>query len=246
MKVGKSGYLHESHDGNEAHAGAFVTHSPGAFKLGAAVLEYKPVGHEAVIDIHHTNVPPEARGQGAAEKLCDAAYAHARSSGLKILPTCSYVRDKYVPEHLDHEHVGTMTLRAVDAGVPGLQIETALNGVATLRLTEARRRNPLTEAILSRMREWLQAQQQAWPAVGSDGPAPDVRSIVLESSGPVFSSGHCLKELGGADAATVGRVLELCTEVSEAPCGFEGSPFGHAAAADPVPPLRVRAPPLRR
>jgi predicted GNAT family acetyltransferase len=40
---------------------------------------------------NHTFVPPEARGQGVAQKLVEALVADARVQGFRIEPACSYV-----------------------------------------------------------------------------------------------------------------------------------------------------------
>ena len=39
----------------------------------------------------HTGVPPQFRGQGIAEQLIKAATDHARATGGRIVPVCSYV-----------------------------------------------------------------------------------------------------------------------------------------------------------
>jgi predicted GNAT family acetyltransferase len=44
------------------------------------------------IDLQHTEVPSEARGHHVAESLAAAAFAYARQSGLKVIPTCPFVR----------------------------------------------------------------------------------------------------------------------------------------------------------
>lgn len=43
------------------------------------------------IDFSHTWTPPPLRGQGLAAQLVAAAVAHARSEGLQIRASCSYV-----------------------------------------------------------------------------------------------------------------------------------------------------------
>ena len=56
---------------------------------------------------------------GVAEKLCNAAFAHAKKEvtppqepahrwpdmtmqGYCVVPTCSYIRDRYVPKHTEY------------------------------------------------------------------------------------------------------------------------------------------------
>jgi uncharacterized protein len=46
---------------------------------------------KTVMDMAHTFVPVSKRGMGLAAKLCDAAFAHAQSRSLPVIPTCSYI-----------------------------------------------------------------------------------------------------------------------------------------------------------
>ncbi|XP_039821642.1 acetyltransferase At1g77540-like [Panicum virgatum] len=57
---------------------------------GEPFLEYR-VPSPAVMDMVHTYVPRSKRGQGLAARFCDAAFAHARARGMRVLPTCSYI-----------------------------------------------------------------------------------------------------------------------------------------------------------
>lgn len=57
---------------------------------GTAVLAYDRTG-DRVMDIYSTFVPPAARGRGIAARLVEAAVAHARAEGYRIIPSCSYV-----------------------------------------------------------------------------------------------------------------------------------------------------------
>jgi len=50
-----------------------------------------PAAAAAVMDMVHTYVPRSKRGQGLAARLCDAAFAHARGRGMRVVPTCSYI-----------------------------------------------------------------------------------------------------------------------------------------------------------
>ena len=61
-----------------------------------------PAAAAAVMDMVHTYVPRSKRGQGLAARLCDAAFAHARGRGMRVVPTCSYisVRDPSPPPPL--------------------------------------------------------------------------------------------------------------------------------------------------
>uniref|UniRef100_A0A0E0KQT0 N-acetyltransferase domain-containing protein n=1 Tax=Oryza punctata TaxID=4537 RepID=A0A0E0KQT0_ORYPU len=53
----------------------------------------------AVMDMVHTYVPGSKRGRGLAARLCDAAFAHARRHGMRVLPTCSYISETYLPRN---------------------------------------------------------------------------------------------------------------------------------------------------
>ena len=60
------------------------------------VLDYRLQG--ARMEILHTGVPRELEGRGIAARLVQAALAHARAEGLKVLPSCSYVAS-YIRRH---------------------------------------------------------------------------------------------------------------------------------------------------
>ncbi len=55
-----------------------------------ALLNYRVLGN--VVEIVHTEVPPEYQGRGLAGKLATAALEWARAGGHKVLPSCSYVK----------------------------------------------------------------------------------------------------------------------------------------------------------
>ena len=78
-----------------------VQHKEGEFFIVVdgkkALLDYTVSGKK--MDIFHTFTDPELRGQGLAEKLCIAAFEHAKSNGLKIIPTCPYVKDTFLLKH---------------------------------------------------------------------------------------------------------------------------------------------------
>ncbi|KAL1533619.1 acetyltransferase-like protein [Salvia divinorum] len=63
-----------------------------------AYLEYEVRG-STVIDITHTYVPPSKRGLGLAADLCAAAFTHAQTHSLSVIPTCSYVSDTFLPRN---------------------------------------------------------------------------------------------------------------------------------------------------
>ena len=56
--------------------------------------------HDGKLDILQTIVPEEISGRGIASELVAAAYAHAKSVGLKPAATCSYAA-KWLERHPD-------------------------------------------------------------------------------------------------------------------------------------------------
>lgn len=65
---------------------------------GVAECVYRLQG--GVMNIVHTEVPPASEGRGVAAALVQAALAHARAQGLRVRPSCSYVR-AYMRRHPD-------------------------------------------------------------------------------------------------------------------------------------------------
>ncbi|KAL2892964.1 hypothetical protein RDABS01_008873 [Bienertia sinuspersici] len=68
-----------------------------------AYLEYKLTnsknGSPVTMDIIHTFVPSSKRGLGLASHLCVAAFNHAQSHSLLVIPSCSYVSDTFLPRN---------------------------------------------------------------------------------------------------------------------------------------------------
>ncbi|BCL75953.1 N-acetyltransferase [Jeongeupia sp. HS-3] len=54
-----------------------------------AEMTYSPLGDDRFI-IDHTGVDQAYSGQGLGYRLVDAAVAHARAKGMKILPLCPF------------------------------------------------------------------------------------------------------------------------------------------------------------
>ncbi len=80
------------------------------------------------------------------------------------------------------------------------------DGVAILSLTNPRKRNVLSSAVLAALEEWL-------AEIAND---PAARVVVIRAEGPVFSSGHDLNELVDGDAEQYADVFAACTRVMEA------------------------------
>ena len=56
------------------------------------------------LDLQHTVVPPEARGQGAGSRIVGAALDHARAHGLRVVPSCPFVGE-YLRDHPEYGDV---------------------------------------------------------------------------------------------------------------------------------------------
>ncbi len=66
-----------------------------------ACLMYRRSGKE--LDLYHTYVPEVFRGRGVAERLCQAAFEHAKAEGLTVIPSCSYISGAYLKRHPEYE-----------------------------------------------------------------------------------------------------------------------------------------------
>lgn len=53
-------------------------------------IDYRQIA--GVLDLFHTEVPSALEGQGLASRLARAAFAYARQAGVRVRPSCSYVR----------------------------------------------------------------------------------------------------------------------------------------------------------
>ena len=55
-----------------------------------------------VLDLYHTEVPPAGRGKGIAGQLLAGVFRHAQEVGVAVRPSCSYVRDTWLPRHSEY------------------------------------------------------------------------------------------------------------------------------------------------
>ena len=53
------------------------------------------------IELIHTEVPPELGGRGLGGVLAKAALDYAKHAGLKVTPTCPFVK-KYIERHAEY------------------------------------------------------------------------------------------------------------------------------------------------
>ena len=71
-----------------------------ATEAGVALLNYKLA--PGVMTVLHTEVPAALEGRGLASSLARAALDHARANGLRVVPTCPFVR-KYMERHPEYQ-----------------------------------------------------------------------------------------------------------------------------------------------
>lgn len=79
------------------------------------------------------------------------------------------------------------------------------DGIALLTLNQPEKRNALSLAL-------LQALYAELRAIQTDR---QVRIVVLRANGPVWSAGHDLKELAGANDTLLAEVFGVCTQAME-------------------------------
>ena len=58
-----------------------------------------------VLDIKKVFVPKEKRGKGLAKKLTKKCFEYAKENKLKVKLTCSYVKNKFMPEHKNYQNI---------------------------------------------------------------------------------------------------------------------------------------------
>ena len=88
---------------------------------------------------------------------------------------------------------------------PLLLYEVA-DGIAILTLNNPRKRNVLSRSLMTALKERLDAIRED----------TDVGVVILRAEGPVFSSGHDLRELSEGTTEDHASIFALCTEVMEA------------------------------
>ncbi len=81
-----------------------ITHNVAASRFETIVDGHLCVAdyrlHDHVMTITYTLVPPAIERRGIAAALVAAALAHARTTGLRVRPACSYVA-RYMQRHRD-------------------------------------------------------------------------------------------------------------------------------------------------
>ena len=84
-----------------------------------------------------------------------------------------------------------------------LILSSTQDSVTTLTLNSPQTRNALSTELMGQLRDAL-------IAIGED---TSVHVVVLAAEGPIFSSGHDLKEVRGADHARQQEIFDVCTEL---------------------------------
>jgi enoyl-CoA hydratase/carnithine racemase len=102
------------------------------------------------------------------------------------------------------EHVGVMHDKAVETSL--VLYDLVDNGVAILTLNNLEKRNALSKALLGELKLHLDSIKED----------QRVRVVILRSEGPVFSSGHDLREMVGGDEEEYSFIFAQCTDVMEA------------------------------
>jgi predicted GNAT family acetyltransferase len=72
-------------------------------EAGPAYVAYN-MPDERTIELHHTIVPRSERGRGIGSQVISAAIAYAREHGLRVIPTCHFVRT-WLEEHPEEQDV---------------------------------------------------------------------------------------------------------------------------------------------
>ena len=66
-----------------------------------SVLEYSEA-REGTLNYFHTYVPPELRGRGIADEIVRYALEDAERHGMKVIPSCWFVR-VYIQRHTRYQ-----------------------------------------------------------------------------------------------------------------------------------------------
>lgn len=83
-----------------------IKHNPTANRFETVIdghtayLSYNKV-NDTTLDYNHTIVPSQLGGRGIGTALVKHALDYAKESGLKIVPSCSFVRH-FISKHSDY------------------------------------------------------------------------------------------------------------------------------------------------
>jgi predicted GNAT family acetyltransferase len=82
---------------HRASSNRFTRRTPS----GLAYISYEQPDPRT-IDLQHTVVPEADRGQGIGGEVVESAIAHARENGLRVIPTCPFVK-AWLEKHPEHQ-----------------------------------------------------------------------------------------------------------------------------------------------
>lgn len=124
-----------------------------------------------------------------------------RSAYIKILPRC---HTKAIAIQKRCLHVSSYTHQKPEAGPSEHTLVSTQNGIRRITLNSLKKRNALSLTMLEELKQRLLDCHED----------KNVRVAIIDHNGPVFSSGHDLKELQsttGSEYHT--KIFQTCTEV---------------------------------
>ncbi len=86
-----------------------ILHDPQQQKfyipLGSEEAHLDYVERDGVMDIQHVYVPASQRGRGLAGKICIKAFDYARENGYRVVPTCPFVANDFLPRFKQYQEL---------------------------------------------------------------------------------------------------------------------------------------------
>jgi predicted GNAT family acetyltransferase len=86
-----------------------VVHDPDHSRFVVSVdgntaeIQYARVGDD-VLDLRHTEVPPELQHRGVGDALAIGAFDYARANGLRLVLTCPFLR-RWILSHPEQRDI---------------------------------------------------------------------------------------------------------------------------------------------
>lgn len=68
-----------------------------------AEIQYERV-RDGVLDLKHTEVPPELQHRGVGDALAIAAFDYARANGVRLILTCPFLR-RWILSHPEQRDI---------------------------------------------------------------------------------------------------------------------------------------------
>ena len=93
-------FVRSSRKSRQIRSGRITHTSTGGFvEFDCRCRRAQGSASSVVMDLFETFVPAQARGRGIARIVVAEAFCFARARGWRVHPSCSYVRDTYLPRH---------------------------------------------------------------------------------------------------------------------------------------------------